>query len=534
MSSLETWLVQLRQGSLSAAAFRQNVQEAVASGRLERASLVSWLQTPTVKASLPGPLVREIVELLQGQAGRPVAAGRSTRALQPGQAVRRPQAPGPASGRPGAGAQPVADAGEQSIGMVIDGRYELVARLGGGGMGEVFKALDRLAHSQHDPDPYVAIKILKARMQGSQKAILALQREANRARRLTHSNILRVHQFEQDRETGQYFMVMELLEGRPVESVMNDARGGQPWEVISPLIGQVCAGLTCAHEQGIIHSDIKPSNLFLTQRNEIKILDFGIATPLPSESRHETIMDARKLGARTPAYASMETTLGMKPHYSDDVFSLACLTYEWLAARPPYARPQDPKTPVPAPAALRLGLQPAPIPALSSIQNRALRKALSLRRGERTQTIDEFWKSMNEVPAAFPDHRSRFAAAVAGAVVAAIVGVSLAWLLPHRSTASSTVAAAPAASSSVGTASASATDASCPDPATPGALDTAVRAARLARTSLARLAAGSPQRGEARDRLSRSAQCLRTLAAAGLRSPASAQLLREIQARDAP
>jgi serine/threonine protein kinase len=361
-------------------------------------------------------------------------------------------------------------------------------------------------------------------MQASQKAVLALQREANRARRLTHANILRVHQFEQDRQTGQYFMVMELLEGRSVESVMNEARGGQPWEVISPLIGQVCSGLTCAHEQGIIHSDIKPSNLFLTQRGDIKILDFGIATPLPSSSRHETIMDARKLGARTPAYASMETTLGMKPHYSDDVFSLACLTYEWLADRPPFARPKDPKIPVPAPAALRLGLQPAPIPTLTSAQNRALRKALALRRAERTQTIDEFWKSMNEIPATFPDRRSRIVAAVAGVVVAAIVGVSLAWLLPHRSTASSTVV----------TAAASATPASCPDPAAPGALDTALTAARLARASLARVAAGSPQRGEARAHLSQTAQCLRTLAKAGLSSPASAQLLREIQARDAP
>jgi serine/threonine protein kinase len=410
---------------------------------------------------------------------------------------------------------------ELAVGAVIDGRYELVERLGGGGMGDVFKALDRLAQRQRDPDPYVAVKVLKARMQSNQKAVLALQREAHRARRLTHSNILRVHQFEQDRSTGRYFMVMELLEGRSIESMMHESRNGQSWALIAPLISQVCAGLAYAHKQGIIHSDIKPSNVFLTKDEEIKILDFGIAAPMPTPSGHETLMDARKLGAKTPAYASMETYLGMAPHYSDDVYSLACLTYEWLSGRPAYARPKDPLTPVPAPAALKLELQPAPIPALTREQNRTLRNALALKRGERTQTIQEFWKSMNVAPSTSAYGRSRLLAAAGGAVLAVLLGAALTWLMPRQGTAPANVHATDTE-----------TEASCPDATSPGALDTAISAASRAQDSFAQMAVSSPQQTQARTLLSKAAQCLHRLARAGLSSPDSRRLLSKIDAEE--
>jgi serine/threonine protein kinase len=117
---------------------------------------------------------------------------------------------------------------------VIAGRYELLAKLGEGGMGDVFKALDRLAYQQDDPDPYVAVKILKAEFQRDQTAVKALQREANRALRLTHTNIVRIRQLEQDRDTGAYFIVMELLEGRTVHSIMVQNRRGQSWAQIAP------------------------------------------------------------------------------------------------------------------------------------------------------------------------------------------------------------------------------------------------------------------------------------------------------------
>jgi eukaryotic-like serine/threonine-protein kinase len=305
-----------------------------------------------------------------------------------------------------------------SIGSLIAGRYELISRLGGGGMGEVFKALDRLAQTQQDPDPYVAIKILKPELQGNRISVLAMQREAHRARKLTHANIVRVHQLEQDRETGMYFIVMELLEGRSVQSVMEENPNGQPWTQVSSFLAQICAGLECAHQEGIIHSDIKPSNLYLTQRGQIKILDFGIAAPISNLSGdgRATRMDPRKLGAKSPAYASLEMFLKRGAHYSDDVYSLACVTYEWLSGHHPYLRVQEPRAAVTALEALRAELKPAPIPGLTRSQNNALRMALALRRADRTQTISEFWQSITSDPPSLPV--GRIAAAAAGALLA--------------------------------------------------------------------------------------------------------------------
>jgi TPR repeat protein/serine/threonine protein kinase len=322
-----------------------------------------------------------------------------------------------------------------NVGSVIAGRYELIARLGQGGMGEVFKALDRLAQDQEDPDPYVAIKILKPELQQEAMAVKALQREANRTLKLTHANIVRTRQFEQDRETGLCFIIMELLEGRSLERVLEENPSGQPWARISSPLEQICVGIMCAHKEGIIHSDIKPSNLYITTRGEIKILDFGIAAPMPRPSldgrqARETRMDARKLDARSPAYASLEVFLGFEPHYSDDVYSLACVTYEWLTGSHPYATAEKPRAAVPAPEALQANLKPAPVRGLTSSQNTALRRALALRRSERTQTIGDFWQSMAPERPAWP--AARVGAAAAGTLAVAGLLFAAVRLLPQR------------------------------------------------------------------------------------------------------
>jgi TPR repeat protein len=303
------------------------------------------------------------------------------------------------------------------VGSLIAGRYELVARLGYGGMGEVYKALDRLAGDHQDPDPYVAIKILKPELQQEAIAVKALQREANRMLRLTHANIVRTRQFEQDRESGACFIIMELLEGHSLERILAENPFGQPWTRVCGPLEQICAGLKCAHLEGIIHSDIKPSNLFITTRGYVKILDFGIAGRMRSKHAdgRETGMDARKHNARSPDYASLEVFLGLEPHYSDDVYSLACVTYEWLSGSHPYA--SGTRAAVPAPQALAEGLRPARVPGLARSQNRALRSALALRRSDRTQTVAEFWQSMAIPRPAWPG--VRIAAVVVGALLIA-------------------------------------------------------------------------------------------------------------------
>jgi hypothetical protein len=504
MSALEGWLAQLRKGALSGPAFRVAVQNAVASGEVERAALRGWLDSPAAKAFLPPQLAQDLEELSKDPLPqRPPDPDGSAARKASGETASEADS---ARWRPG-GAPPV--------GSIIDGRYELVERLGGGGMGDVYKALDRLAHSQQDPDPYVALKILKPKLQGNQKAVLALQREAHRARRLTHSNILRIHQFEQDRQTRLYFIVMELLSGRSVESLIDERPDGRPWDQIARCVAQVCAGLQRAHQQGIVHSDIKPSNLFLTSQGEIKILDFGVAAPISNNS-HETLIDARKLGARTPAYSSLETFLGLKAHYSDDVYSLACVIYEWLCGRYPYASTED-GTPVPAPKALKLGLQPAPIPGLPGWQNRALRKALSLRRSERTQTIAEFWRSMSVAPAtSFPS--GRIAAAAAGALLAAALVLGAMKLFSTRKAPAVVAAQQPLAG--------------CPGPASRTTLDEALALGIKAQRDLARQAQGSKQYAQDLASVLQAAQCLRALEKTGMSNPDSVKFLRKASALD--
>jgi serine/threonine protein kinase len=299
---------------------------------------------------------------------------------------------------------PRGDAGrvEFSVGSLIDGRYQLVDPLGEGGMGRVFKALDRLAEAQEARDPYVAIKILKPALQTDPTAVKALHREFARARGLNHPSILRIDQFAQDRETGLHFIVMELLQGRSLDSVIaqNRRMGSSPaWPEISSLFAQICAGLQCAHEQGVIHSDVKPSNLFITAQGKIKILDFGIAALRPglSDDSRVTRYDPRQLGALSPGYASLEMFEGRAADDSDDVYSLACVTYEWLSGRHPYAAQPGPAVPAPEALAAR---PPPDLPELTRAQNTGLRDALALRREKRTPTIGQLLESMTaEAPA---------------------------------------------------------------------------------------------------------------------------------------
>jgi TPR repeat protein len=315
------------------------------------------------------------------------------------------------------------------VGSVIGSRYKLVEWLGAGGMGEIFKAVDRLAHWQDDPDPYVAIKILKGELQQDRAALKALQREANRALRLTHPNIVRIRQLEQDQETGTYFIVMELLEGRTVQSIIAANRHGQSWQQIAPYVAQICAGLQYAHREGIIHCDIKPGNLFITRRGVVKILDFGIAVPVPGTTAgRETSVDSRKLGARTPEYASLEMFLGREAHYSDDVYSLACVVHEWLCGSLPYLSRR--RRALSAPQALAIAARPARLAALTRAQNRALARALALSRARRTQTVGELWRSLSDVRRAWP--RTWIAAGAAAVLLAGAALLSSVRMLPGR------------------------------------------------------------------------------------------------------
>jgi hypothetical protein len=258
-------------------------------------------------------------------------------------------------------------------GCVLNDHYVLLEELGRGGMGIVYKALDRRAAELNDKHCYVAIKILGEDFRRHPLAIRALQRETRKAQTLAHPNILTVHCF--DRDGGNAFMVMELLTGQSLDQLLRtEGRAGLPLRRVIGIVKALGAALEYAHERGIIHSDLKPSNIFITEDGSVKVLDFGIARAAPSVAtlgdQHHTVFDAGQLGAVCPAYASIEMLNGDAPDVRDDVFAVAMVTYELLTGRHPFNR-------IDAAKARQAGLQPRRVWGLSGAQWRILKQGLA-------------------------------------------------------------------------------------------------------------------------------------------------------------
>lgn len=296
-------------------------------------------------------------------------------------------------------------------GDVIDARYTLEDRLGGGGMGVVFRARDRLMEEAHDPDPHVAIKVINDAIREHPQAAIALQREAHRSQSLSHPNIVKVFHFGQDLDS--YYLIMELLVGRSLEDVIKAKSDGIPLKAAIGMIREICAALSYAHKEGIVHSDIKPSNIFLTDTQVAKVLDFGIATPLMNREgkARETVFDPRRLGAVSPCYSSVEMWLEMDADPRDDVYSTACVFYEILSGKHPFDKRS-------APDAMKSALPYRPIAGLSVRRNRALSRALAFRREHRTPSIARLLADL-DITSAASRKSTLFATAAAGLLATA-------------------------------------------------------------------------------------------------------------------
>ncbi|MES9882196.1 MAG: protein kinase [Sedimenticola sp.] len=270
------------------------------------------------------------------------------------------------------------------VGTVLKGRFVLEEEVGRGGMGAVYKSRDMRKEEARDRDPFVAVKVLNEDFRGNPEAFIALQRETKKAQRLAHPNIATVYDF--DRDGDLVFMTMELLEGESVERLVKRVSSiGLPLQEALPIVEGMVRGLEYAHERQIVHADFKPGNAFITSEGAVKVLDFGIARAVkrPGETAQDaTVFDPGQWEALTPAYASCEMFDQATPDPRDDVYALACVTYELLAGRHPFNK-------LPANQARNRKLEPEPIRALSQKQNQALRRGLAFNRNERTASADE-------------------------------------------------------------------------------------------------------------------------------------------------
>lgn len=272
-----------------------------------------------------------------------------------------------------------------AIGTVLKERFILEEEIGRGGMGTVFKARDIRKEEAQDRDPFVAVKVLNEDFRKHPESFKALQREAKKSQSLAHPNITSVFDFDRDGST--VFLVMELLEGPSLHSLIESRAGrGLPRSEVLRIIHSAGAALTHAHKKGVIHSDFKPANVIRTFDSTIKVLDFGIARaflPTATGTSHTTRFDVTALRALTPAYASPEMLLGQPADPRDDVFALACVTYELLAGRHPFGYAT-------ALTAQREGARLVPIENVHRKTWRALQHALALSRTERTASVAEF------------------------------------------------------------------------------------------------------------------------------------------------
>jgi serine/threonine protein kinase len=274
------------------------------------------------------------------------------------------------------------------IGSLLKNRFELLEELGRGGMGVVYKALDRTSAEFKERSPYVAIKVLNEEFKRHPLAVRSLQREARKAQKLAHPNIVTVFDF--DRDGGNVYMVMELLTGHSLDQLLRrEASAGLPLARVSEIVTAMGAALSNAHEQGIVHADFKPSNVFITDAGVIKVLDFGVARAIQSLNAkgEKTVFDAGQLGAFSPPYASLQMLNGEAPDPRDDVYALACVTYELLTGRHPFNR-------IDALKARDAGLRPVPPKHLSRSQWQGLRQGLAFKREERSASVEAFVSSI--------------------------------------------------------------------------------------------------------------------------------------------
>ncbi len=202
-------------------------------------------------------------------------------------------------------------------------RYELISRIGSGGMGEVW-----LAHDEQLADRPVAIKIMHQHMLPNQGDVERFEREMRFAAIMDHPNIVTVY------TTGTYddapFMVMEYLRGHDLEKALP---GGDA-EHIAGMGRDICSALAYAHRKGVLHRDIKPSNLFLCEDGQVKVTDFGVARAVGG-----TALTSAGVLVGTFAYLPPERWRGDPPAFSNDIWAVGCVLYRLISGRLPRVLP---------------------------------------------------------------------------------------------------------------------------------------------------------------------------------------------------
>jgi serine/threonine protein kinase len=268
------------------------------------------------------------------------------------------------------------------VGRVLRDRYQIEQCLGTGGKGTVFKALDRYRSSLPPSQRYVAIKLLHECPGNRDESIEALRRELQSAQTLSHPNIVKVYDVDRDGDVD--FFTMELLEGELLSDLIRRFQSepmsrAHAWS----LIRQIASGLEHAHARNVVHADLKPQNIMVTNSGEVRILDFGSSYRFAKDGQVEP--PSRGSSSATPAYACCELLDGREPDPRDDLYAMACIAYELLTGAHPFQRRR-------AKEARDFGVIAARPSGLTRRQWRTFSKGLSWHRARRSISVGDWLK----------------------------------------------------------------------------------------------------------------------------------------------
>ena len=271
------------------------------------------------------------------------------------------------------------------IGKILGGRYEIIEKIGEGGMAEVYKAKCHLLNR------YVAVKILKPEYAKDETFVKRFRREAQSAAALTHANIVSVYDVGAEGDIN--YIVMELLESKTLKDYIEE-HGAMPSDLVLKISAQIASALETAHKAHIIHRDIKPQNIVLNKNMVAKVTDFGIAkiTNVPSAT-------ITSFGSTMGSvhYFSPEHAKGGYTDEKSDIYSLGVVMYEMATGKLPFdadspvsvALKQIQEDPIPP-----IDVNPNVSPALNQIILKALQKSTALRYQNATEVISDISQAL--------------------------------------------------------------------------------------------------------------------------------------------
>jgi serine/threonine protein kinase len=280
------------------------------------------------------------------------------------------------------------------VGDVLRGRYLVQGLLGQGGMGTVYAAVDQFRLDRSNSDQKVAIKVLHTEVIKRPRLFAELRREFQHLQSLSHPNIVRVHEFDRDGDLA--FFTMEYLSGALLSRVLSAQESSALYRPYAlAIIRDVGSAVAHAHGRGVVHGDLNPGNIFITDNGEVRVLDFGASHQLHRGPWISEFDNQPQIAVATPGFASCQVLEGEAADARDDVYALACIAYVLLTGNNPF---QDNT----ALKARTQGMTPARPRGLNQRQWNALRAGLNFDR-ERRPSDMQAWLDRLDLCAAAPN-----------------------------------------------------------------------------------------------------------------------------------